>query len=799
MSDAQCKIKVRDDEKNEWGAWIPGKILASENVPYPKLPWGCIHLVEYPDDGSSTTNRGWFNPALGIVWMKGEPEPTLTYRESVAIYRSFTNVLVAINSPAAISGRQGWFPVWHKAVVGPIGMGESQLTRHVKVEEGHAQGQIFADPAVLMGLVPNEHDVITGLLESASIFQPAFAQAPVNDVISWPSGLLLLASVLYAALGTNCDVLWEIDPSIGPFIWTGLPFFSLPVMQRVNWVADFCHFVPHIRTAVGKSNFWYRSDEISQITRTDALRKVLEVLRPVTYIPLPVDLNNSLWSPTPEGLLRSSITSSVPPPTPDLKPPSTTPTARDFLLFAAHHYHVFWQYEVNIYRQEKLVFSTRGLPPSAILDVDSEEDALYITAAHMVARPHSQSIIRSLAKTDESTPTHFHLDLDKVDLTVLACSIDFHSYSPDKNKVAASLTELAAAYFRVAQYMKHSLEPAEPGSLAQAHVGQSIWISIFGGVLFDDGRLTIQYLPGRWGCRDASVDEAYLGRLERILENIAPYANTSDFEDLVFSGGTSRRATYPFLFAGLCGQMIICYFLSVGTSAGVWTAVALSNSLYAGRLTDLHSLFNGKAEHTTEPGMKMYVPRSPTKDIMVVATFDRSAPRTRGLRPGLLLNLLGVTAAIFGAIFQDQTRTALEFGSSPSATPAWVVYTSVALALGTSGLLLITVLLQQTKERTWRDDSEVAQRWMVYTTIIGSVAVSGLAVFFMRCKEARLWPILDAITYLSAIPLGLLENGRMISADDNMLHLALLTRWVMGAVASSVGSSNASGSGVCWK
>lgn len=95
-----------------------------------------------------------------------------------------------------------------------------------------------------------------------------------------------------------------------------------------------------------------------------------------------------------------------------------------------------------------------------------------------------------------------------------------------------------------------------------------------------------------------------------ILETIAPHANTFDFDDLVFSGGTSRRTTYPFLVAGLCGLAIICYFLSVGASAGVWTAVALSNSLYAGRLADLHSLYNGKIQQSIEPSMKTYVSTS---------------------------------------------------------------------------------------------------------------------------------------------------------------------------------------------
>jgi len=35
----------------------------------------------------------------------------------------------------------------------------------------------------------------------------------------------------------------------------------------------------------------------------------------------------------------------------------------------------------------------------------------------------------------------------------------------------------------------------------------------------------------------------------------------------------------------------------------------------------------------------------------------------------------------------------------------------------------------------------------------------------------------------------MIENGRFFSADDNMLHLVLLNRWMMGAVASALGST----------
>lgn len=640
--------------------------------------------------------------------------------------------------------------------------------------------------------------VVLALAQLAVVLQPVVAQAPVNDVISWPSGLLLLASVLYAALGTNCESLWDIDPSIGPFLWSGLPKLSISIMQRVNWVSGACHFVPRIRSAYGISNFWIRSEGVTDVARADALRKTLDVLHCVTYGPLPEPIDESLWRLTSAGLVQPAPIVAM---SPLLKSSSPAPSARDFLLFAAIDYHAFREWEVNIYQRGKVAFSTKGMPASSVIDVDSEDAALLVVAAQMVRRPNSQSPLRALAKEEGNDFGPYTLNLDLINLDAPACAIDFHSYSPDSSKVSASLKELAGAYYRVVQHIKRSVDT--PGwlitdQLAQIAVGQTLWISILGGALLDSGRLTIQNLPGRWGILNISADEAYLSRIESMLEALAPYANTPEFFDLVFSGGTSRRTTYPFLVAGLCGQMIICYFLSVGTSAGVWTSVALANSLYAGRLTDWHSAFNGKTKATDEPGMKMYVPRSPTREIMAIATLNRSAPRTGILRPGLLLNVFGLVAAIFGAIFQTQTRNALGFGPLKS-TPPWVVYTSTVLAVGTSSLILLTVVLQQIKERTWFHHSETSQRWLVYTTLCGSFVTSGLAIFFLKCQVTSLWPVLDAVTWLSGMPLGVLENGRIISADDNLLHLALLNRWIMGAVASSVGSSGVNGAGVCWR
>lgn len=76
-----------------------------------------------------------------------------------------------------------------------------------------------------------------------------FAQAPVNDVVSWPPGLLLLATVLYATLSSSPNDLWEIEPVTGIFLFAGLPKLSIRGMQRINWVTSACHFVPGIRSA----------------------------------------------------------------------------------------------------------------------------------------------------------------------------------------------------------------------------------------------------------------------------------------------------------------------------------------------------------------------------------------------------------------------------------------------------------------------------------------------------------------------------------------------------------------------
>jgi len=354
--------------------------------------------------------------------------------------------------------------------------------------------------------------------------------------------------------------------------------------------------------------------------------------------------------------------------------------------------------------------------------------------------------------------------------------------------VAASLRELAHAYYVVVQHIKRSRPPnldcRITGHIARVNVGQTLWIAILGGAVLDNGRLTIQNLPGKRDNWRVSADHAYLMRVETVLDMLQPVVNTPAFEaEVVFSGGINRRSAIPFFIAGLLGQMLICYFLSIGTSAGVWTSVVLANSLYAGKLNDWHSIYWGKSE---QPGLKMRVPGS--KKLMCLASFDRSSPVEGHLRQGFLLNVLGLIAATFGAIYQFQTRQALGF-SPLTFTPNWVVYTSIGFCVGTSILIAVMLTLQHTTEKTWSENQMLPTRLMTYCTLPTSLVVAGLAVLFRIKGIPHFWPILDALTWISGMPLGMIENGRIFSMDDNIMHLVLINRWMMGAVASAVGSS----------
>ena len=600
-------------------------------------------------------------------------------------------------------------------------------------------------------------------------------------LLSPPHGLVLIFMLLYAALGSAADSLWKIDPAIGLFLFRGLPAVSIPAMQRVNWVSNVCHFVSGIRNASGKTNFWICAERVSQQSRNLALSKTLAVIQPVVPHPTKTFEPSSRWRITHGGLVYPS-TLSFAQPMPDAKSIDQTPSARDFLLFAAIDYHVFREWEVQIYLQGRLVFSTKDMPPSSVVDVDSVDMALLVVTAQMVRRPHAQSVLRARAQhhsEDDLGPYILHLDTIDVDEPI--CAIDFHSYAPEKAKVCASLQQMAEAYYRVVQYVKKDDKAlvATDDRIAEISVGQTLWIAILGGVTLDHGRLTIQNLPGRWAIKNLSSSEVFLSRVDAILELIRPYANKPSFFDLVFSGGTSRSLTLPFIFFSAIGQMTICYALAALSPASVWLSVALANMLLAGRLTDIHSRYHGRAANTEQPGMKMYLPG--THELMAIATFDASPPKENGLRQGFLLNSLGFLASIAGVLFQEKTRAAFDLHTN-FAVPDWLRLTCILLSLNLTMFITITTIIQQKREKEWFKDSETPLRWTISSTVLCSLAISVLTLFRRGFVH---WFILDSLIWMSGLPLGVLENGRMIAVDDTMIHLVLLNRWIMGIIASA--------------
>ncbi|CAL1697358.1 unnamed protein product [Somion occarium] len=590
-----------------------------------------------------------------------------------------------------------------------------------------------------------------------------------------------------------------MEPTTGLFIGSGLPFFSLPTMRKVTWVSPACHFISDIRTASGISNFWVRANEVSQNVRSLCLESALKDIPPAYPATPNVSIDESVWKVNEWGLLERRSLAGKPIPRSPLPSPSESklsgkpsiPSAHDFLLFAAIDYHVFREWTVHIVRKKQRVFSTEGSGHHCVFDVSSEEDAMPIVAAQIVHRPTSQSNLRPFSEfkgTSEDDLSPYTLEIDrfwKSDAPV--CHIDFHSYAPREHSTKASLRELAGAYFRVVQYLKQDKYRCMVGEVAQISVGQSLWIAILGGALLDKGRTSFQNLPGRRILKSVSADEAYQDRVEAVLKEIEPCVNKQVFDDMVFSGGVSRAPAMPLLVTGLVGQILVCYFLAVDTSAGVWTSVALSNSLFAGKLTDLHTLYFGKTHDTAEPGMKMRLPSNPSQ-LMVIATLDRSAPSERKLRPGFLLNLLGLIGATLGTVFQNQTRDALGFAPFEPCRP-WVVYTAAGISLSAASLVLLMLFNQQRRSRDWFNQSEFPTRIAVYSTLTTALGISVLTIVFRLRGLTRFWPILDVLTWISGLPLGAIENGRMISIDRNMLHLLLTLRWLMGAMASAMGSS----------
>lgn len=606
-----------------------------------------------------------------------------------------------------------------------------------------------------------------------------------EGVLLAPS-FLLFASVLYAAMGTTPDALWSVDPVMGLFLGEGLPHFSVAAMQRVSWTAKACHFVPRIRPAYGKTNFWIPSESVSPFARQEALRKTLTTLSPVVQEPPEINIDRNLWRLDPTGLLVPTYSAPVLEPSTDT---IASPSAHDFLLFAALHYHAFWEWEVQVEWKGELAFTTKGTGPRALFDVDSEGMALPIVVAQLVRRPHAQSPLRAVAlHTSNHEYGPYHISLDSLSRTDPACSIDFHSYAAESSKISASLNDLASAYYRVIRYIKHSAPPAA-GHAVHIQVGQTLWIAILGGAVLDHGRLTIQNLPMTWSMKNTTSDEAYLSRIETILQLVEPYAKKKSFFDLVYSNGTSRRPALLFFFAGLFLQMALCFLLSVFTHSGVWLSVAMVNTIMTGKLSDWHSRYWGKTQATEQPGMKMYLPG--TKDLMAVATFDRTSPRDGPLRAGLLLNVLGWAAAFSGAVFKSRTRMVLGMASLPPLSPK-IIHSSMLLSVGLSVLICVVLFLQQLKEKTWADGSEIPTRWMAYYTVSCSLIVTSLGYFFISARVVwPLWLVLDILIWISGAPLGVLENGYILSADEGVLQMVLVNRWLIGVVVSTVAGNQA--------
>jgi len=117
------------------------------------------------------------------------------------------------------------------------------------------------------------------------------------------------------------------------------------------------------------------------------------------------------------------------------------------------------------------------------------------------------------------------------------------------------------------------------------------------------------------------------------------------------------------------------------------------------------------------------------------------------------------------------------------------MYLSMFLSVGLSLLIGITIYLQQLHERTWANDSELPTRWMVYTALSCSMTVAGFGFVFDRSQLTWLWPVLDAFIWVSGLPLGMLENGRISSGDESTIQMILVNRWLMGFITSIVASN----------
>ncbi|KAH7103653.1 hypothetical protein BKA62DRAFT_696051, partial [Auriculariales sp. MPI-PUGE-AT-0066] len=577
----------------------------------------------------------------------------------------------------------------------------------------------------------------------------AAAQAPINDLISWPPGLLLLATVLYASLGKTADQLWPIEPSVGVFLADGLPHIALPLAHEIDWEPSACHFIPRVRRATGFSNVWLPADKILAPAREEALAKCLAAL-PCIWHGDPGIVDWGRWRATTHGLVYPLQ------PLPSAEPALVTerlPTAEELLLFAAIGYHLNEPGQVDIKEGGSLIFSTAGMRSDAIIDVDNEDAALVVVVSYMLRRPAFE---RHLKYTTLDGEDHVEVQVEDLVLDAPAFGIDFGSFASFDAILKPSLRELVAAYLQVLCYIRsrRSLPATLPtGHITYFHYKRTLWAAILGGALLDSGRLTIQNIPFMQPNMLDSINEVYLSRVEEVLRQLDPIATDSNaFNELSFGGGLQRVSAWPFFLAGLAGQASICYFLSIGTTAGVWTTVALSNSLLGGLLTDLHSRWCGRRANSQQPGVKLYVPGS--KQIMCIATLNRSPPAHEKLRPGALLNVVGIVAASLGAVFQQSTRLALGFGKAQLAPP-WVMYTAVVLGLTISIVVVSITWGEMNAHKSWCRPQSRPEQLLVGSTVCASIVVSGIAVFFQLRGLNRLWPILDMLTFVSGIPLGM--------------------------------------------
>ncbi|KAL1735098.1 hypothetical protein EV714DRAFT_268373 [Schizophyllum commune] len=615
---------------------------------------------------------------------------------------------------------------------------------------------------------------------------PVLAQAPVNDIVGWPTGLLLLATCMYVILGTKYEDLWSIDPSTGPFLWSGFPMHSIPALYHSDQTASVCHFLPRVRTVFGPSTIWAPSEKISQEARADVLRKATKVIHPVLPDPQHTEVDQT-WLLEPSGLLRQKEILE----NPGLAP-SEDATARDFLLFAAIEYFRLDKcrckgVEVCVYRGTCCLFSTKGLPRRWVMDVDNEEMALRVVAAILHCHPHVESQLSTYAVTG---PPSCRVQLDQIDAQKDLCIVitSFGTSVDDKCGVHTSLNELAKAYFIVVQHHKKEpdVEKRMEGYVAIASVKQTMWLAIFGGALLESGRLTIQNLQG-YREHDMFIDQAFSRRIEHVLDTLSPRGNDVDLTEITHDFMPSKRSalSHVFFVAGLLGQMITSYFLCASGCVGTWSSVALANSLYSGRLSDWHTRSHGGASGAAEAGIWMQAPF--TKDVMCFATLDRSMPRVDKQRPGILLNVCGIAAAIMGVVFQQQTRTALGFDDAPSLmSPSIAFATSVVI---TFLALLFSVFLGLTDLETLTDSDRY--KWIWTSTAVGMVIASvlGNSVYYARnyLCEQTLWITIDVTVWITGLPLGWLLNGQLpVDVDHTVVHFALASRWMMGALASLI-------------